>query len=126
MKDFTPKWIVCLKNTDSYKYECKTHYEKVMDGKVHTICNTYRFVGKPLRYLIKKKEDYDEMISLPIFEDYVAPSEKPVSAPSETPKQRKLREAAEAKANAESNTPVPVPASQTDSAESITDKPESD
>ena len=97
MKQFVPKPIICTQNSLTYRYTCKNiHLNKLG----HQITNTYRF-NKGVPYLIKNQEDYDEIIALPIFEDYITPEEKAESAKSETTKQRKVREKAEAKANKE-------------------------
>ena len=135
MPKFKPTWVVCLLRTDSFKYECKVSHDVLVDGKMHKMSNTYRFTGRPLLYLIKDEEDYNEIIANPNFEDYELPEEKPVSAPSETTKQRKLRKRAEAKAAKEKAKKLkedekkelkPVPAEQTDGADTITERPESD
>ena len=128
MGSFKPKWVKCVLNTDSYKYECTTPHKVMMDKKEHVITNTYRFTGKPLLYLIKDEDDYNEIIANPKFIDYVEPEEKPESMPSETSKERKLREQAEneaAKADKETEMKT-VPAAQTDGIDSITERPEAD
>ena len=94
MAKFKPKWVVCLLSRDSYSYKCNNVHKNDMGE----YSNTYRFMGKPLRYLVKDKEDYNELMGLDIFEDYEAPGEIEESAKSETTKERKLREEAEAKA----------------------------
>lgn len=97
MKQFVPKPIICTQNSLTYKYTCKNIH---LNGQGHPMTNTYRF-NKGVPYLIKNQEDYDEIIALPIFEDYKTPEQKAESVKSETTKQRKLREKAEAKANKE-------------------------
>ena len=97
-------------------------HDVTVDGKTHRMANTYRFVGKPLLYLIKNEEDYNELVANPNFEEYVT-EDKGVSAPSETTKERKLRE--EAEANVDKDL-TPVPAAQTDGANSINERPVAD
>ncbi len=89
MAKFTPTWVRCLQPGDSYRFECTTGHP---DANGDLIPNTYRFSGKPLKYLIKNEADYKELVALPIFEDFEAPEEEEVSAPSETTKEKKLRE----------------------------------
>lgn len=98
----------------------------IMGGKVHPVTNTYR-LNSGVPYLVKNKEDYEEMIESGLFNDYEVPSQAPESKPSETSKERKLREQKEAKAakkkleDADSMKVVPV--EQTDSASSIKERP---
>ena len=94
MAKFTPTWIICTKEIG--RYSCKNVQEVVLDGKIHKVNNTYR-LNSGVPYLIKNETDYNEMIELDIFEDYEEPEEKAVSAPSETTKEKKLREREEAK-----------------------------
>ena len=135
MAEFKPKPIIFNGTTDSYKYQCKNIHDVTIDKKVHKISNNYRF-NRDVPYLIKNQEDYDELIANDMFDDYVEPEEKPVSAPSETSKERKLREKAEAKADKEAvkkakedkeEKPLKiVPAKETDGADTITERPQSD
>ena len=130
-KRFEPKMVECVLSTDSFKIECSTKHEVVVKGQEpFKVAMIYRFTGKPLRHLIRYEEDYDELMANPNFRDYVEPSEKQVSEPSETPRAKKLREQKEAKDAAkvlkEAKPLKVVPASQTDGANSITQRPESD
>ena len=97
MAKFEPKVIFCTLKRDSYKYLCKTH----TDENGNQVGERYQFSGN-MTCLVKNKEDYDELIALNIFEDYNTPEEAPVSVKSETTKERKLRERAEAEADKES------------------------
>ncbi len=128
MGKFKPKWVECVLNADSFKIECSTKHEVVLEGKKpFSASKTYRFTGKPLKYLIKNEADYNELINNPNFRDYVEPSEMPVSEPSETSKQKKLRKQKEAKkAKDEAEKLKVVPASQTDGVDSISSRPESE
>ncbi len=134
MANFKPKWVECVLNTNSFKFECLTPHEVVLEGKKpFSAAKVYRFTGKPLKYLVKNEADYDEMMENVNFRDYVEPSEEPVSEPSETPRAKKLREQKEAKEAKEelkkgkdSKTLKIVPASQTDGVNSIDKRPESD
>lgn len=123
MSKFKPKWVMCILKTDSFKIECSIKHEIVLEGKKpFETSNTYRFTGRPLKYLIKNEADYNELMANPNFRDYVEPSVMPVSEPSETTKDRKLREEKEAEEAKALNV---VPASQTDGINSINERPES-
>ena len=123
---FKPKKIICLIKTDRFKYTCKNIH---LDEQKHEINNTYRF-NKGVPYLIKNKEDYDELIAIDMFEPY---EEK-----KETAKEKKAREKAEKEAeegkkledseedNDLKDEPEAVPAEQTDGADSITKRPDAE
>ena len=98
MGNFTPKVVICNLVKDSFMYRCKATH---LNEQGSSVSNSYLFTGKPLKYLVKVKEDYNEMIKLNIFEDYVEEDGETVSQKSETTKERKLRERAEAKSNKE-------------------------
>ncbi len=125
VKDFEPKKIICLITTDRFKYTCKNIH---LDPQKHEINNTYRF-NKDVPYLVKNKEDYEEMLSLDMFEAYEEKIEK-----TETEKERKAREKEEAKKlekdskkNKEAEKDLKtVPSEQTDGADSITERPVSE
>ena len=93
MKQFEPKKVICTQSSLTYKYECKNIHKNELG---HSITNAYRFL-KGVPYLIKNQEDYEEIIALNIFEDYVEPETIAKSVKSETTKERKLRKKAEAK-----------------------------
>lgn len=84
---FKPKKIICLIKTDRFKYTCKNIH---LDKQEHEINNTYRF-NKGVPYLIKNKEDYDELVSLDMFEDFK-------EEVKETAKEKRDREKAEKEA----------------------------
>lgn len=86
VKKFEPKKVICLANSDRFKYTCKNIHR---DAEGHEINNTYRF-NQGVPYLVKNLEDYEEMISLEMFKAF---EEK-----EETAKEKKEREKAEEKA----------------------------
>lgn len=61
---FKPKYVKCLIKTDRYKYTCKNIH---LDEQGHESNTVYRFNTK-MPYLVKNQEDYDELISLDMFE----------------------------------------------------------
>lgn len=98
---FKPKQIILLHSAHSFKYVCQPIEDKKGNK---TAGNKYRFY-KGVPYLIKTKEDYEELIANSNFKDFDAKVVEPTKSARQIAREKREAEKAESE-KAKADVPV--------------------
>lgn len=112
-KKFKPTQVYCTQDSTFFNVECKSQ-------------NRYRFL-KGVPYLIKNKEDYDELMALPFIvaaEEDEAPKTRKRNKIEKPEDFEKERQEAEAEPGPEPSVPEPETEEVPETEEEVEEKPE--